>query len=129
MLELTIALAILAFGVLAATAGQISAIKLGRSSRVNSLALYLAEEQLEVFQSMSGADLIALTTATGYPDDPDNPIDPIPGDDLDMAFDRRWIIEPDKLEANVITVTVEVDWTNSLGNLRTARVQTLKADL
>jgi Tfp pilus assembly protein PilV len=129
MLEVAIALAILAFGLLATTAGQLSAIKLSRSSRLNSLALYLAEEQLEVFQSMSGADLAALTAAVGYPDDPLNPIDPHPGDDVEMAFERRWIIQPDTPEAGVITVTVEVDWVNALGNVRTARVQTLKADL
>jgi hypothetical protein len=122
------ALALLSIGVLATTAGQISAFKHSSDSRQHTLAMSLAEQQMETFKAMNGTDIRALMTAPGYPDDPTNPIDPTPADSTTMAFDRRWIIEPDNLETGVITITVEVDWTSSLGTVRTARIQSLRTD-
>lgn len=125
MLELMVALGLLAFGLLGVTAGQIMAMKLSSSSRDHTLAMYLAEQQMETLQASSGADVKALA---GTPNDPANPIDPDPGDGVEMAFVRRRIIEADQPEAGVIRITIEVDWVNSLGNTQTARVQSFKAD-
>jgi Tfp pilus assembly protein PilV len=129
LLEAMVAMAILAFGLLGATAGQIMAMKLTSTSRSHTLAMDLAEQQLEVFQADTGANVKALITGPGFLDDANNPIDPDPGDGSDMQFARRWLIQPDSPEAGVIMLTIEVDWTNALGNVRTARVQSLKADL
>ncbi|MBW2667214.1 MAG: prepilin-type N-terminal cleavage/methylation domain-containing protein, partial [Deltaproteobacteria bacterium] len=52
VLEVMIALSILAFGMMAAMAGQVSALKTIRQSRTQMLAMYLAEEQMEDFQAM-----------------------------------------------------------------------------
>jgi prepilin-type N-terminal cleavage/methylation domain-containing protein len=129
LLEVMIALSILGFGMLAASVGQISALKMTRSSRSQTLSMYLAEQQMEAFQSMSSADVLAAIAAPGYPDDPANPIDPDPGDDDAMRFDRRWFIEADAPEPGVISIRVEVDWVDPLGFTRTTALRSLKADI
>jgi prepilin-type N-terminal cleavage/methylation domain-containing protein len=125
LLEVMIALVILAIGVLGATTGQIMAMKLSNSSRHATLAMQLAEEQLELLQSMSATEIKSL----GSGNDPDNPLDPDPNDGATMAFDRRWIITADSPEANVISLEVEVDWIDGLGRTRTTALQSIKADL
>ncbi len=127
LIEVMLALAILAVGVLATTAGQVTALKHSADSREHMFATYMAQQQMEMFRTMSAANVIAMMASPTYPNDPANPIDPVTSDDIVMEFDRRWIIQPDTPEAGVITITIEVDWTNSLGVLRTARVQGLKA--
>jgi Tfp pilus assembly protein PilV len=129
VLEVMIALSILAFGMLAAMAGQVSALKTTRESRTQMLAMYLAEEQMEEFQSMTTADLIAAISDVNYPNDPDNPIDPDTDDDEAVTFDRRWFIAPNALGPGLMRLTVEVDWVNSLGFTRTTTLRSLKAAL
>ena len=120
LLEVMVALAVLAFGVLGVTAGHLLAMRVSSNSRTATAAMDLAEEQMELFQSMNAADVIALTGAVGYPNDPEYVSNP--------DFDRRWLITPDSPEAGVIAITVEVDWTNALGNTITTRIGSLKAD-
>jgi Tfp pilus assembly protein PilV len=129
VLEVMIALTILAFGMLAAMAGQVSALKTTRESRTQMLAMYLAEEQMEAFQSMTSADVIAAISDLNYPNDPENPIDPDPDDDEAVTFDRRWFIAPNALGQGLMRLTVEVDWENSLGFTRTTTLRSLKAAL
>jgi prepilin-type N-terminal cleavage/methylation domain-containing protein len=126
LLEVMVALAILAVGVVGVTAGQIMAVKHSATSRRQVIAMHLAAEQMEIFRTMSGADVKALAAT---PNDPSNPIDPDLGDGTEMEFNRRWVIQPDTPEPGVIALTIEVDWINALGNVRTTRVQSLKADL
>jgi type IV pilus assembly protein PilV len=126
MLEVMVALVILGIGILGTTAGQIAAIKLSTDSRIHGEAMYLAEQQLEVFKSMSGADVAALAGTTV---DPGNPIDPDPNDTTTMALNRSWTITDDTPEVGMITIQVDVSWSNSLGAVTTASVQSLKANL
>ena len=126
MVEVMVALVILGIGILGTTAGQLAAIKLSSDSRIHSEAMYLAEQQLETFEAMSGADVAALAGTTS---DPANPIDPDPNDATAMGLNRSWTITTDTPEAGVITIQVDVSWTNSLGLVRTASVQSLKAEL
>lgn len=128
LLEVMIALGILTVGVLAATSGQILAMRTSSTSRTQALAMHLAEQQMEAFRGMSAADVKDLVDVPGYPNDPANPIDPDPADAQPMQFARRWLVQPDTPEPDVITVTVEVDWTDVRGATRTVRVQSLKAD-
>jgi prepilin-type N-terminal cleavage/methylation domain-containing protein len=127
LLEVIVALGILSYGVLGVTAGHLMAMRVSTSSRMATLAMDLAEEQMEIFKAMTAADVTALTLAAGYPADPSNPIDPDPGDDTAMAFNRRWLITPDSPEVGVISITVEVDWVNPIGNTVTTRIGSLKA--
>ena len=129
LLEVMIALSVLGFGMLAASVGQLSALKTSQQSRAQTVAMYLAEQQIEAFQSMSAADVIAEISAPGYPDDPANPIDPDPGDGDATAFNRRWFIVQDSPEVGVISLRVDVDWVDPLGFTRTVTLNSLKANL
>jgi len=129
LLEVMIALSILGFGMLAASVGQLSALKTSRQSRSQTLSMYLAEQQMEAFQSMSGADVKAAVADPAYPNDPANPIDPDPGDDDTTTFNRRWFVTPDSPEAGTITIRVEVDWVDPLGFTRTTELRSMKADI
>ena len=126
MLEVMIAMVILGVGILGTTAGQLAAIKLSSDSRINSEALNLAERQLETFKGMTGADVAALVGTTV---DPANPIDPDLNDNMTMAFDRSWTVATDTPEVGMMTITVNVAWTNALGATSTASIQSLKANL
>jgi prepilin-type N-terminal cleavage/methylation domain-containing protein len=129
LLEVMIALSILGFGLLAASIGQLAAIKNTRQSRTQTTAMYLAREQMETFRSMSSDDVIAATSEANYPDDPNNPIDPDPGDDDSIVYKRRWIITEDDPEPDCLSIRVEVDWVNAAGVTRTTMLRSLKAEL
>ena len=115
LLEVMIALSVLAVGVLGISAGQLASMKLSSDSRAKTEAAFFAQQQIEAFQAMPSSAVTDLLTDSGYPNDPNNP-------------HRRWIIQPDTPEAGVITITVEVDYVNNLGRTRTVRVRTMKAE-
>lgn len=129
LLEVMIALSILGFGMLAASVGQLSAIKNSRQSRSQTVSMYLAEQQMEAFHSMSGADVLAAIGDPSYPNDPNNPLDPDPGDDEVVQYNRRWFIQADTPEPGVISIRVEVDWVDPLGFTRTTTLRGLKANI
>ena len=126
LLEVMIALGILAVGVTGMTAGQVLAIKVSSTSRSHTMALDLAEQQMEVFEATTAADVLTLV---GNPNDPNNPIMMDPGTSTPLPFTRSWEILANTPETGVIQMTVMVDFTNALGNTQTARLQSLKADL
>ena len=129
LVEVLIALMILAFGMLAMTMGQLASLKTVRQSRSNTTAMYLAQQQMETFHMMPGADVVALITAPGYPADPANPIDPDPADDNTVTFNRRWFVTDDSPEPGLISLRVEVDWVDPLGFTRTTTLESVKVDL
>ncbi len=129
LLEVMFALAILAFGLLAASAGQIAALKSLRESRSQTDSMYLARQQMESFQSMSSDDVIAAIGDPNYPDDPSNPIDPHPADNEFSQYNRRWFIQQDDPEPGSLSIRVEVDYVDRIGVTRTTVLQSLKAEL
>ena len=124
LLEVMMALSILAIGVIGATKGQIMAIKLSTTSRHAVLAMQLADAQMETLQAMSAADVLTLGSAN----DPNNPLDPDPNDGVPMVFTRSWIVTPDSPEVGVIGLEVRVVWTDGLGQSQTARLRSMKAE-
>lgn len=128
LLEVMIALGILTISVVAMTAGTISATRVASDSRGKTLAAFLAEQQMEAFRAMAADAVTDLITEPGYPNDPANPIDAVPGAESAGTFNRRWIIEPDTPATGAIRITVEVDYLDSAGKTRTLRLQSIKAD-
>ncbi len=126
LLEVMVALGILAIGVVGMTAGQILAMKISSTSRTHTMALNLVEQQMEIFEATTAADVLTLV---GSPNDPNNPIMMDPGSGTAVPFTRRWDILANTPQNGVIQMTVMVDWNNALGSARTARLQSLKADL
>ena len=129
LLEVMIAAAVLGFGLLAASLGQLAAIKNSRGSRAHTEAMYLAEQQMEIFHSMAATDVITAKTDPDYPADPNNPIDPDPGDDDSTQYTRRWYITEDDPENNSISIRIEVDYVDRAGTTRTTTLRSLKAEL
>ncbi|TMQ70534.1 MAG: prepilin-type N-terminal cleavage/methylation domain-containing protein, partial [Candidatus Eisenbacteria bacterium] len=60
LLEMMAALAILAVGLIGLTGAQVMAMKVTANSRSRTIAMQLAEQQMEALQAMSGADVKAL---------------------------------------------------------------------
>ena len=127
LLETMVALAILAVGVLGVAVVLITALKHLSQSRSLTQAHYLAQQQIETMHAMTPTDVLALRGGAGYPNDPANPIDPDPADTDLTVYNRRWTIESDTPEVGVMRVTVQVDWTDPKGVVRTTALQTLKA--
>jgi prepilin-type N-terminal cleavage/methylation domain-containing protein len=127
LIEAMIALGILALGMAAVAVALVTGLKHAGQSRALTQALYLAQQQIEAVQAMTAADVLALRDAATYPNDPTNPIDPDPGDQDVVTYNRRWLVDPDTPEAGVMRVTVQVDWQDARGTVRTVSLQTLKA--
>jgi len=128
LLEVTIALAILGFGMLAMASAQISAMQFAGESRNRSEAYYLAQQQMEAFQAMSTAGIEAARVDPSYPNDPNNPLDPDPLDTRAASFNRSWVITPDDPETDVYELNVQVNWVDSRGVIRTVNIESLKSE-
>jgi type IV pilus modification protein PilV len=125
LIEVIIALAVLGFGMLAMAAAQISAYRFSDSSRERTLAHGLAQQQIEIFQSMSTDSIEAIRLAGS--NDPLNPIDPDPNDTAAMAFNRSWTITPDTPETDVYTILVTINWAGNAG-AQTLQLETFKSE-
>ncbi len=120
MIEVVIALSVLSVGVLGTSAAIVTSLRHSSQSRNMTQALYLAEQQIETFRAMTGPDVLLLEGL----DDPANPIKMNGAHEVE--FERRWTITPDVPEVGLMTLTVEVDWPDARGNVRTISLQTLK---
>jgi type IV pilus assembly protein PilV len=127
LVEVMIALGLLAVAVLGVATAQLGALKVSRGSHLRAQAMFLAQERLEAFQAMSAANLILVPGLVGYPNDPLNPIDPIPGDGDATTFNRSWNVAADTPETDVIAISVNVTWVDSRGTPRTLTLRTMKA--
>jgi prepilin-type N-terminal cleavage/methylation domain-containing protein len=124
LLEVMIASAILATGLLVIALAQVSALKMGSRSKHLTDAVYLAQEQIETFQALPSTNLMFTTAATDF-DDPVGYI--LAGGDAEFgvvawnpeqdqtAFTRRWTIEPNTPAAGLTRITVEVRWSQDGG--------------
>ena len=60
---------------------------------------------------------------------PANPIDPNTGDDDNTTYLRSWDIQPDTPEVGVISIRVQVRWTDEIGVPRDFLLDGMRADL
>ncbi len=126
MLELVIAMGILATGLLAVAAAQLGALHSSARSRSLIDAIHLAQSQMEALQAMPLASL----PATGA--DPDNPIDrdggPLDPGALDQtSFNRSWTITTDSPVPGITDISVRVQWFDSdIGVTRDTVLQSWK---
>jgi type IV pilus assembly protein PilV len=126
MLELVIAMGILATGLLAVAAAQLTALHTSSKARSLIDAINLAQAQMESFQSMPTASL----PASG--NDPANPIDR-DGEALDpdavdqTSFNRSWTVDADDPVPGITNITVTVQWFDrDVGLTRTTVLQSWK---
>ncbi len=122
IIEVMIAFTILAIGLAAIGTAQLSALRLTTTSKHLSQAMYLAEEQMEVFRSMPWGPTFSIAAAN-VPD-PANPLSPVAGDMT--SYTRSWTIQPAQPPHGLTEITVTVVWTNSNGLRQTAALKGLK---
>ena len=125
LLELVIAMAILAVGLLGIATAQIWAINRVSQSRHLSQALHLAQEQMELFHATPIASLPAPCNPVPTCLDPTNPIQVDATDRT--TFLRNWLIEPNTPTVGITRITVAVNWTDKSGIVRTTQIQSMKA--
>ena len=101
LIELMIAMSVLAIGMLAAASMQYSAVRNNTTGNVNTQAAMLAEAQLEILKNQ---DIDSAALAPGDYSDP-TPIDENgnPGG----IYNRSWRIDPLGASARRIRVTVQ----------------------
>ena len=101
LIELLIAMSVLALGMLAAASMQYSAVRNNTTGNVNTQAAMLAEAQLEILKNQ---DIDSAALAPGDYSDP-TPIDENgnPGG----IYNRSWRIDPLGASARRIRVTVQ----------------------
>ena len=109
LLEVLIAMVILGAGVLTIGVAQLSAIKMSSRSEHLSQAMYLAQEQMEVFMAMpQGAAFLALPVIDAP--DPVGTIDIYPNDNDLTNYTRTWTVEPNLPNPGVTRITITVTW-------------------
>ncbi len=128
MLEVVIAMAILASGLLAVAAAQLAALHLSSKSRSLMDAIHLAQTQMETFHSLPQVSLPVTGADASNPLDRDgNALDPAATDQT--QFNRSWVVEPNVPLIGLTRVTVDVTWLDSkLGLVRTTSLQSMKGN-
>lgn len=127
LIETVVAMGILAVGIVGVTGTLLAAMKTERQSRSLTQAMYLAEQQIEEFRLMSEADILALMADIDYPDHPDGAIDPDPTDHDSTVFYLRRIIQPNAPDPGIFTFTIQVDWTDPHGTVKTTELRSMVA--
>lgn len=128
LIEVIIAMGLLATGLLAVALGQLSAVHLSRQSRYLTHAVNLAQQQMEIFQLTPNANM----PASGTYNDPNNPMTPLPNDDPAnpnpdrTTYVRRWTIAQNTPFPGVTTITVQVDWVDRNGLVRTTSIESMR---
>ena len=92
---------------------QAQSLKLTTGGKQMSQAIYLAEEQMELFRAMPAGSAVFQNAATT--NDPGNPIDIDPNDQDTTQFNRRWTITPNTPSVGLTTIQIQVDWLRAAG--------------
>jgi len=108
LIEVMIALAVLAFGLLSLAAMQIHALTQGRSGRHSTQAMTIAQDQMEVFQRM---DFAGMAQTVGWFDGPPvtNDVTGPGGAEEEQAYGVQWRITDDVANWTKV-VDVRVTW-------------------
>lgn len=129
LMEVTIALTILGFGMLAGASAQLSAMKYSSESRARMEAQYLAQQQMEILQAMTPAAITAQFPNGAVVADPGNPIDPDGNDGMARQYNRSWTVTRDSPVNGVFRVDVQVSWTSAnTGSVRSVNLESLKSE-
>ena len=136
LLEVLFALTILGVGILAIGLAQLSSLKMSAKSRSLSQAMYIAQEQLDLFMAMPVTDPTFTTAVNDLPD----PLGPITafgnyagganegnGDARDgITFTRSWTVQPNTPGLGLTQITVFVSWDSAQGATHRIELQGIK---
>jgi prepilin-type N-terminal cleavage/methylation domain-containing protein len=110
LIEVMVALAILAAGLLTVAAAQLYAMRGGATGRHTSDAATFAHSQLENFQRIDFTDAALAPTAgwVAAPDPPETLVQTAGGDMIEMGYTLEWRIRD--IDPNLKEVDVRVNW-------------------
>jgi Tfp pilus assembly protein PilV len=128
LVEVTIALAILGFGILAAAVAQLSAMKFSVASRERTEAQYLAQQALEAYMAMPASVLATNDTGPAYSGTVET-LGPDLSNGLSGQYQREFMIDADATAATigVYTISVRVTWTGARGTSENVILQSFRA--
>ncbi len=109
LLEVMLAMTILGVGVLTIGLAQLSAIKISSRSEHMSQAMYLAQEQMEVFMAMPQTSPFLDVAVVDAPD-PVGLIDIDATDNDATNYSRSWTVEPNVPNLGLTRITITVTW-------------------
>jgi Tfp pilus assembly protein PilV len=111
LLEVMIALAILAVGLLAMLAMQVSAMRSGKYGRHTTQAAQVARDQMEFLHRLDWADAAVQPTAWTPPAPSIVTVQSAAGDQVEMTYNVSYRVTNDALDTNLRLVDVRVTWT------------------
>ena len=126
LIETIASLSILSIGVLGVAAGLLSAMTVSTQSRAKTEAIFIAQQQLEIFRIMTIAELKALDTGGAVVIDNGSGVNGSQVE-FDSRFTQSWIVELDTPATDVISLTVIVSWTDDDGTVRSTQLRTYRA--
>jgi type IV pilus assembly protein PilV len=124
LLEVVVALGLLAFGLLGVAAMQIHALQGGRSSRHTTQGAEIARTQLELFQNLAFADLGATTWTT--PQVVTRSVQAEGETIAEQDYDLRWRITDLNAPATLKSIDVQVTWSEPDRSNRVVTLSTLR---
>ena len=113
LIEVLMAMAILAVGLLSIAVAQLTAIKVSARSKNLQQAMFLAREQMDDLEALNAGAPILQAAATT--DDPANPIKVNAGEDDGTSFNRSVRVVPNNPSVGLAQVTVTVTWAAAQG--------------
>lgn len=125
LLEVVVALGLLAFGLLGVAAMQIHAMQGGRSARHTTHAAEIARGQLEAFQSARFADL-APTAGWTAAQAVARTVQADGGDVTEQSYDLQWRITDLNAGPTLKSIDVLVTWNEPQRANRTVTLSTLR---
>ena len=111
LLEVMIALAVLAVGLLAMLAVQVSAMRSGKYGRHTTQAAQLARDQMELLHRLEWADPQMAPTAWTAPVPTPVTVQSAGGPQQEMIYNVSYRITNDAVDPNLRLVDVRVTWT------------------
>lgn len=128
LLEVLIALSILAVGLLAMAAMQIHALKYGRSGRHTSDAALVARNEMERLQRLDFDDpQVQPTGGWTLPTQVDRNVEAPGGTEIEQSYQRRSRIV-DVVAGDVRSIDVQVTWAEPNRPNRNFTISSLKLD-
>ena len=110
LIETMIALVILAVGLLAMIAVQVSALKQGNWGRHTSDAARIARDQMELIRRLPWADPVAAPTAWTAPVVVGRTVQAPAGAFVEQQFNLQWRITAAGFDPNLRLIDIRVNW-------------------
>jgi Tfp pilus assembly protein PilV len=111
LIEVMIALGVLAIGLLAMLAMQVSAMRGGKYGRHTTQAAQLARDQMEFLHRLDWGDPLIAPTAWTAPAPTTVVVQSAGGPQQEMTYNMSYRVTSDAIDSNLRLVDVRITWT------------------